>query len=139
VVRDGVSVTLHYTGTLSDGSEFDSSVGKEPLAVQIGHKQLIPGFEKALHGMAVGDKKTFTVPKEEAYAYHDDLVVKLPRAAAPKDLDVQVGALLVLRAPDGRRVPGKVLSVDDALITVDLNTPVAGKDLTFAVEILKIE
>lgn len=139
MIRDGNTVTLHYTGTLTDGSVFDSSEGKEPLVVTLGQGMLIPGFEKALLGMKVGEKKTFTVPKEEAYEYHDELIVKMPRGSAPKDLELQVGALLVLRAPNGQRVPGKVIALDEHIITVDMNVPVAGKDLTFSVEIVKVE
>ena len=89
--------------------------------------------------MRVGEKKTFTVPKDEAYPYHHELVIKIPRASAPKDLDIKVGALLVLRAPDGQRVPGKVIALDESVVTVDMNAPVAGQDLTFAIEIVGIE
>ena len=139
MIREGSIVTLHYTGKLLDGTVFDSSMGKQPLTFTIGSKQVIPGFEKPLLGMAVGDKKTFTVAKEDGYQYHEDLLHVAPRSAAPADMDIKEGMTLALRAPNGQVVPAKVIGLDDEMITLDLNSPLAGKELTFDVVIVKIE
>jgi peptidylprolyl isomerase len=131
-------VVLHYTGKLADGTVFDSSSGKEPLTVEMAKHMVISGFEKALLGMSAGEKKTAIIKAEDGYPYHNELVVKLPRNTLPKDLDIKVGATLALRAPTGQRIPGVVKETSGDEVTIDLNFPLAGKELTFEIEILKI-
>ena len=132
-------VTLHYTGTLADGSVFDSSKGKEPLVVEMGKNMVIPGFEKGLMGLKKGETKTFTVAKEEGYEHHAELIQTVPRSAAPKELELKEGMTLALRAPTGQVIPARVTKVTDSEVTLDLNSPLAGKELTFAVEIVHVK
>ncbi len=132
------AVSLHYTGTLADGSVFDSSVGGEPMTVTLGEGSLIPGFEQAVVGMHVGEKKTFTVKAADAYPYDDNLVMTMPREAAPKDMELAVGMTLLLQGPGGQRLQARVTDLSDKGMTLDANPPVAGKDLTFAIELLSV-
>jgi FKBP-type peptidyl-prolyl cis-trans isomerase 2 len=139
VIKEGSVVTLHYTGKLEDGTVFDSSEGKDPLTFTVGGKQVIPGFEKGVIGMQKGEKKTIHVVKEDAYEYHAELVQTVPRAAAPKELELQEGMTLALRAPTGQVIPARVTKLTEENITIDLNPPIAGKDLTFDIEIVQVD
>ena len=139
MIADGSTVTLHYTGKLTDGTVFDSSVGRDPLVVKVGAHQVIPGFEKGLIGMAVGEKKTIHVSKEDGYQYHKELVQTVPREAAPKEMKLEEGITLALRAPTGQVIPARLTKVTDTELTLDLNSPLAGKELVFDVEVVKVE
>lgn len=139
MIKEGSVVTLHYTGKLADGTVFDSSEGKQPLTFTVGSKQVIPGFEKGVLGMSAGEKKTVQVPKEDAYEYHAELVQTVPREAAPQGLELKEGMTLALRAPTGQVIPARVTKLTDENVTIDLNPPIAGKDLTFEIEIVKVE
>ncbi|PHP68879.1 peptidylprolyl isomerase [Zhengella mangrovi] len=137
--KNGDTVKIHYTGTLSDGTQFDSSAGRDPLSFQLGAGQIIPGLEKEIAGMAVGDQKTVTVPAEEAYGPRDpQQVQQVPRNALPPELDPQVGMQLQAQTPNGTPVQLIVIEVTDETITVDANHPLAGQDLIFAVEMIEI-
>ena len=138
VEKDDV-VKVHYTGTLSDGEVFDSSSGRDPLEITMGQGQLITGFEDALMGMAVNDKKTFTLTPDEAYGDWDESAVrKFPRAQVPPDVNLQIGQILGLSADNGQQIPAKIVDLDDVTVTFDLNHPLAGKDLTFDIEVVAI-
>ena len=137
--RDGCVVSLHYTGTLTDGSVFDSSTDREPLRFTLGSRQVVPGFEAAVAGMKVGEKKTFTVSKDQAYPYNKEMVITMPRSQAPPGMELEQGMTLALRSPTGEVIPALIKHLDADNITLDLNPAVAGKDLTFAVEVVKIE
>jgi peptidylprolyl isomerase len=139
VATDGKKVSLHYTGTLADGSVFDSSDGREPLTFTLGARQVIPGFESAVAGMHVGQKKTFTVPKDQAYPHHAEMVITMPRTQVPPDMTLEQGMTLALKSPAGEVIPAVVVKLDDENVTLDLNPAVAGKDLTFTVEVVTIE
>ena len=139
VAKDGSTVALHYKGTLADGAVFDHSEGREPLSFVVGEGQVIPGFENAVRGMKMGEKKTFTVKKGEGYEYHAELVQTISRDAAPKELALTEGMSLALRAPNGQVVPARITKLTEKDITLDLNSPLAGKELTFAIEIVKVE
>ena len=139
MIKDASVVTLHYTGKLDDGTVFDSSKGKEPLTFTIGKQQVIPGFEKPLLGMEAGEKKSFTVSKEDGYQHHPELIQIVPRGSAPPNMELKEGMILALRAPTGQVVPAKITKLTDTEITLDLNSPLAGKELTFEVEIVKVE
>lgn len=130
------TVFIHYTGTLADGTVFDSSIGGDPLQVTLGKGMLIPGFEREVIGMQVGEKKTFTVLAADAYPYDDNLVMTMPRTAAPEDLALEKDQILVLQGPGGQRLHARVVDLTDEGMTLDANPPVAGKDLTFAIELL---
>lgn len=137
--KSGDTVKIHYTGTLDDGTRFDSSEGRDPLEFQLGSGQVIPGFDKAVEGMAVGEKKQVNIPAEDAYGpRHDQMVQEVPRDQLPADLAVQVGMALQAQQPDGNVVNLTVTEVTDESITVDANHPLAGKALNFAIELVAI-
>jgi FKBP-type peptidyl-prolyl cis-trans isomerase 2 len=139
--KNGNIVQVDYTGKLADGTVFDSSVGSEPLEFKLGAGQVIPGFEKAVLGMKVGEKKTVTIPANEAYGPHrDEQVVELSREELPSDLTPQVGQQLVVNQQDGRQIIVVITNVsDNNTVTIDANHPLAGKDLTFEIELVKIQ
>ena len=137
--KSGDTVHIHYTGTLDDGTQFDSSAGRDPLQFTLGSGQVIPGFEKAVEGMAVGDSKTVNIPAEDAYgARQEQMVQEVPRAALPDDLDPEEGMALQARNPDGQVINLTVTAVGDDSITVDGNHPLAGKALNFDIELVDI-
>ena len=132
-------ISIHYTGTLDDGSVFDSSEGRQPLEIKMGAGQLIPGFEAALTDMALNQKKTFRLTPEEAYGQRDDKHLhQFARADVPPEMDPQVGQPIALTTPDGRQIPARIAQVDEAQITVDLNHPLAGQALNFDIEVVGI-
>ena len=138
-VSDGLYVSVDYKGTLQDGQVFDSSQGRAPLEVQMGAGQLIEGFEKALMGMALNEKKTFTLAPEEAYGEVDeDRKHTFPTKDVPAEMDAQVGQTVGLTTRDGRQVPAQIIAVDDEGVTVDFNHPLAGQSLTFEIEVVGI-
>jgi peptidylprolyl isomerase len=137
--KSGDTVKIHYSGTLNDGTQFDSSRGREPLEFGIGSGQVIPGFEKAVEGMNVGDSKTFSIPPEEAYGQHRaELVQDVPKTALPDDLTPALGMQLQGTSGDGRQMTLVVTAVKDEAITVDGNHPLAGQELNFDIELLEI-
>lgn len=137
--KNGDTVMVHYTGTLDDGTQFDSSVGGEPLEVTLGEGGVIPGFEQALEGMAVGDKKTVNIPVEEAYGEaHSELVQEIPRDQIPAEIELEVGIQLQAEGPQGPFVV-TVTDVADETVTLDGNHPLAGKALNFDLELAEIK
>jgi peptidylprolyl isomerase len=138
-VEKGHFVKLHYTGTFDNGEVFDTSQGCKPFEVQAGEGQVIKGFDTALMGMALNEKKTFTVKAAEAFGERDDsLKQEFSRTDMPAGFDPQVGEVLMLENPQCGEVPGTVQHVDAEKVVVDLNHPLAGKDLTFSIEVLEI-
>jgi FKBP-type peptidyl-prolyl cis-trans isomerase 2 len=138
--KDGETVKVHYTGTLADGTQFDSSVGGEPLEFVMGGGQLIPGFEKAVGEMSVGDKSTVTIVADEAYGpRYDELLQEVPRNLLPDSIELVEGLALQGQAPDGHPMRYTVVSFTDENVTLDGNHPLAGKDLTFALELVSID
>ncbi len=139
-VQGNETVKLHYTGKLNDGQVFDSSANREPLEVKLGQGQLIPGFEKGLVAMKVNEKKTITIPKEEAYGeVQKELFQKIPNDNLPQEIKPEVGMGLVSKNPDGSERQLRVADVKDDFIIVDANHPLAGQDLTFELELLEIK
>jgi peptidylprolyl isomerase len=137
--KTGDTVKIHYTGTLEDGTEFDSSAGREPLEFEMGSGQVIPGFDTAVDGMTIGDSKTVTIPPGEAYGdRHDQLVQQVPKSALPDDMKPEVGMQLQSQSPEGQIMNLVVVEVEEESITVDANHPLAGKALTFAIELVEI-
>lgn len=136
----GQTVRIHYTGTLSDGREFDSSHRRgEPLEFTLGLDRMIPGFEQAVIGMTPGDSKTVRIPAGDAYGdRQDELVREFPRAEFPAHIELEEGLILSADAPDGRRIRFKVLSFSDDVVLLDGNHPLAGEDLTFEIELVEI-
>ena len=138
-VKTGDTVRIHYTGTLADGTEFDSSQGRDPLEFTVGSGQIIPGLDQAIPGMAVGDSKSVEVPAESAYgAVNPAAIQKVPRSQVPDEIPLEVGLQLQVQAPDGRVVPVTVSEMDEESVTLDMNHPLAGKNLTFAIELVAI-
>jgi peptidylprolyl isomerase len=137
--KNGDTVKAHYTGTLDDGTEFDSSSGGEPLEFMLGSGQVIPGFESAVEGMEVGDSKSVRIEADDAYGpRHDQLIQEVPRSALPDDLNPEAGMTLQSKTPDGNVTMMKVTEVTDESITVDANHPLAGEALIFDIELVAI-
>jgi len=137
--KSGDTVRIHYTGTLDDGTQFDSSAGRDPLEFALGGGQVIPGFDNAVDGMSVGDSKTVTIPPVEAYGErHEQLVQQVPRSAVPEDIEPAVGMQLQSQSPDGQIMNLVVVQVEDESITLDANHPLSGQALTFAIELVEI-
>ncbi|ARU01540.1 FKBP-type peptidyl-prolyl cis-trans isomerase [Yoonia vestfoldensis] len=138
--KEGDTVQIHYTGTLQDGATFDSSAGRDPLEFVVGSGQIIPGLDAAIPGMEVGDKKTVHVPCAEAYGDHNpDAQQAVPRDNIPADIPLDPGTQLQMQTPQGQVVPVTVAAVTETEVTLDANHPLAGKDLTFAVEVVAIK
>lgn len=139
-VKQNDTVKVHYTGKLPDGQVFDTSEGKEPIEFTLGEGQLIPGFEKGLIDMKVKEKKTITIPKEEAYGEpRPELVQEVEKNQLPEDIKPEVGMGLVSKTPDGKEMNLMVAEVRDETILVDGNHPLAGKDLIFDLEVVEIQ
>ncbi len=137
--ENGKKVKVHYTGKLEGGEVFDSSEGRDPLEFTIGQGQMIPGFEAAVIGMKTGDKKEAAkIPADQAYTYHEDLVVEIPRAEFPEYITPEVGQQLQAQQPDGQIMVVTVVSFTDDSVTLDGNHPLAGKDLFFDLEIVEV-
>lgn len=139
-VTGNETVKLHYTGKLGDGQVFDSSLQREPLEVKLGEGKLIPGFEKGLVNMKVNEKKTITIPKEEAYGeVEKSLFQKIPNENLPPEIKPEVGMGLMSQNPDGSEQQLRIADVKEGFIIVDANHPLAGHDLTFELELLEIK
>jgi peptidylprolyl isomerase len=135
----GDTVSVHYTGTLDDGTQFDSSRGREPLQLKLGGGQVIAGFDDAVTGMSIGDSKTVTIPAHQAYGpRNDQLIHSVPRSAIPTDIELTQGLGLSARGPEGQTLSFVVVGFDDEQVTLDGNHPLAGQDLTFALELVSI-
>ena len=138
--KNGDIVQVDYTGTLENGTVFDTSVGREPLNFTLGEGQMIPKFEQAVLGMKIGESKTFTIPADEAYGqYSDDLVLVVNREDLPTGLDPEVGQQLQMPLQGGGTSVGIVTNATDTTITIDFNYPLAGKDLTFEIKLVSIQ
>ena len=137
--KDGDTVKIHYTGRLQDGTEFDSSSGREPLQFNIGGGQVIAGFEEAVTGMKVGEKKTSLIPCDKAYGERNpSMVMVVDRKHVPPEINPEVGLRLQVGAPDGKMLAVTIIEVGDENITLDANPPLAGEDLTFDIELVDI-
>ena len=137
--KSGDTVRIHYTGTLDDGTEFDSSAGRDPLEFALGGGQVIAGFDNAVDGMTVGESKSVTIPPEEAYGErHEQLIQQVPKTALPDEIEPAVGMQLQSRSPEGHVMNLLVTEMDEQSITVDGNHPLAGQSLTFAIELVEI-
>lgn len=137
--KHGDTVQTHYTGRLDNGTVFDSSAGREPLQFTIGNGQIIPGFEQAVIGMNPGDSKTVTIPADQAYGpYRDDMIIVAKRADIPADINPNVGDKLEMHQPNGAVFLVIVTDISDTSVTLDANHPLAGKDLTFDLELVGI-
>jgi peptidylprolyl isomerase len=136
--KQGDTVRIHYTGRLDDGSVFDSSRGRDPLEFQLGGGQVIPGFDVAVEGMAPGEERSVTIASDDAYGpRREDLVIVVPRAELPPEIEPEVGQQLQL-SQNGQTFVVTISDVAEAEIVLDANHPLAGEDLTFDLELVDI-
>ena len=139
VVTDGDTVKVHYTGRLTDGTVFDTSIGSDPLEFTLGQGQTIPGFEQAVIGMQVGETKTVTIPADQAYGPHrEDMILEVSKDELSEDLDPEVGMQLQINQGDGGITIVTITEVSETTIRIDANHPLAGQDLTFNIELVDI-
>ncbi len=132
-------VKVHYTGRLTTGEQFDSSSGRDPLEFTLGAGQMIPGFDEAVQGMELKEKKTIKLSPDQAYGpVHDQLVNEVDRNQLPADMKPEVGQTLMASTPDGKETRVQVTDVKENSITIDANHPLAGKDLEFDIELVEI-
>ena len=137
--KNGDKVTVHYTGKLADGSIFDTSVGEEPLVFTLGEGELIEGFEESILNMSAGEKKTVTIAPEKAYGEpQEDMVLEIPLAEMPPDLELEVGDELELTNEDDEPMIVTVSQLTNDYVTLDANPPLAGETLTFDLELVTI-
>jgi FKBP-type peptidyl-prolyl cis-trans isomerase SlpA len=134
-VKENNTVKVHYVGKLSDGQVFDTSEGKEPLEFTLGQGKLIAGFEKGLIDMKINEKKTITISKEEAYGESREDLIQVDKSQLPEDITPEVGMGLVSKSADGNEMNLLIVEVKEATIVIDGNHPLAGKELTFDLEV----
>lgn len=137
--KQGDTVHVHYTGRLDDGTVFDTSKDKDPLAFVLGTGHVIPGFEQAVEGLSVGEKISTTVAPEDAYGPRsDELVLEVPHDKFPGGQAPKPGQRFEMSTPDGQRMPVTVTEVRDDSVEIDANHPLAGRQLKFDLELVKI-
>ena len=139
IAQNGNTVTVHYTGTLNNGTQFDSSLDKDPINFEIGGGSIIPGFNDSIIGMTAGEKKTFIIKSDDAYGpLNDDAIQMIPVDRFPPDFKAIIGETVAGNSADGQGFMAKIMSVQDETITLNFNHPLAGEDLTFEVELLEV-
>ena len=139
-VENGNQVKVHYTGTLEDGTVFDSSIDREPLEFTVGGGQMIPGFDKGVVGMKINEVKNIHIPADEAYGpVVEGLIQEVSKELLPQDLEASVGQTLVSQTPEGQQFNVVVTEVKDDTIIIDGNHPLAGKDLNFEIKMVEIK
>ena len=138
-VKSGDTVAIHYTGTLKDGTTFDSSDGRDPLSFTVGSGQVIPGLDVALPGMTVGEKKTVEIDCRDAYGpINPGMRQAIPREGIPDDIPLEVGLQLQMQTPEGKTIPVTVVELSETEVTLDANHMLAGQDLIFDIELVSI-
>ena len=137
--KNNDKVKVHYTGTLADGTVFDSSREREPLEFTVGGGEMIKGFDAAVVGMTVGESKTFTIVADDAYGQRrDEMVFQVNRSQLPEGMEPEVGQHLQTQAEGGHPVILEIIEIDAETVTLDGNHPLAGKDLNFDIEVMEI-
>ena len=139
--KSGDTVQVHYTGTLNDGTVFDSSAGRTPLEFTVGSGQVIKGFDDGVSGMTPGDKKTINIPVEDAYGpANEEMVFTLNRSDIPDDIPLEEGMTLNMHE-DGspQPIPVIIRQLSDTSVTLDANHPLAGQALTFDIELVDVK
>lgn len=139
-VKKGDTVKVHYKGTLSDGTLFDSSEGREPLQFTVGENMVIHGFDRGVLDMKVGDKKNLNIPCLEAYGEtNNELIIEVPKTEFPSELgELQEGMQLSMVDQMGNELPVEVIEIKEDIVILDGNHPLAGQDLTFDIELVEI-
>jgi FKBP-type peptidyl-prolyl cis-trans isomerase 2 len=140
VVKEDSTVTIHYTGTLDDGTVFDTSINSDPLSFKVGEGKVIKGMELGVVGMKEGDKKILKIPYQDAYGgYDEEATGEYPRKNVPADMEVKVGSTVFLQSAETKSyVIATVLEIKDEVLVLDLNHPLAGRNLNFDVEIMQV-
>jgi peptidylprolyl isomerase len=139
-VKEGDTITLHYTGKLDDGTVFDSSVGREPLRFTVGAQEVIPGFEAGAIGMNVGDKRDIVITPDQAYGpYFEELVKVVTRENFPPNVTPTVGLMFEMQLPSGEAIPVRIIEVEGDEVTLDANHLLAGETLFFNLELVSID
>ena len=137
--KKGDTVKVHYTGTLDDGKQFDSSDGRGPLEFELGAGHVIKGFDAGVDGMAVGEEKSIKISAKDAYGERDEtLQSDIPREAVPQEQEPTEGMQVMVTLPSGDQQPAVIAKVTEDHITLDLNHPLAGKKLNFKVKVVGI-
>lgn len=135
----GNTVRIHYTGRLGDGTQFDSSEGRDPLEFTLGSGQVIPGFDTGVTGMSEGEQKTITIPCDEAYGpSNPQLIQDVARSDIPESIPLHVGAQLTASDQNGQQMQLTVTALNDETVTLDANHRLAGEDLTFDLELVEV-
>ena len=138
-VENGIFVSVDYKGTLQNGEVFDTSTGRQPLEVQMGAGMVIKGFEEALLGMSLNEKKSFTIEPEDAYGQRNENLKRVfARAEVPPEIDLQIGQIVGMRSQEGQQIPARIVQVDDEHVTADMNHPLAGQVLHFEIQVVGI-
>ncbi len=137
--KQGDKVKVHYKGYLDDGTVFDSSFEQDPLEFTIGAGEIIPGFENAVVGMEIGETRTVDIPAKDAYGEYNDMArLEVPRDNLPDTINPEIGMVLQLTTPQNNTVLVRVIDMNDEIITLDANHPLAGKDLKFEIKLLEL-
>jgi peptidylprolyl isomerase len=138
-VKKGDTIKIHYHGRLNDGTTFDSSAGREPLEFEVGGGMVIAGFDAGVTGMSVGEKKTIEIPFLEAYGpVQEEMIIEFPKTNFPPDLNPEIGMQLNMSNQEGQQFPVVIKEVKEEVVVLDANHPLAGKDLTFDLELVEI-
>ncbi len=136
-IKKGDKIKVHYTGTLDDGTVFDTSEGKDPLEFEVGTRKVIKGFDDAVIGMEKGKEKEVKLKPEDAYGPQNAMLLKkVPRSKLPPEPEPKVGMMLALSSPDGQQIHARISEVTKEEVTIDLNHPLAGKNLTFKIKVI---
>jgi len=139
-VKKGDKVKVEYTGTLDDGTVFDSSEKHgHPLEFEAGSGKVIKGFDEAVIGMEKDEEKDVKIAKDQAYGERKpELLKKVPREQLPEGQEPKAGMTLMVGLPDGNQIPAKITEVNEKEITIDLNHPLAGKNLNFKIKVVEV-
>ena len=138
-VKTGDKVRVHYHGKLTTGETFDSSSGREPLEFEVGSGMVIKGFDDGVTGMSVGEKKTVTIPVDQAYGPRStDMLIEMPKDRFPKEMEIEVGMPLMMSDGAGHNHQVVVAEIKEDAVILDANHPLAGQDLVFDLELVEI-
>lgn len=138
-VKSGDKIKVHYHGKLNDGETFDSSEGRDPLEFEVGSGMVIKGFDDGVTGMIVGEKKTINIPFAEAYGpVNPEMIIEMPKDRFPEDLELGIGMPLMMSDQQGQQFQVKIVDIKEEVVMLDANHHLAGKDLTFDLELVEI-
>ena len=139
LVKSGDKIKVHYHGKLNDGETFDSSEGRDPLEFEVGSGMVIKGFDDGVTGMSVGEKKTINIPFAEAYGpINPEMIIEMPKDRFPEDLELGIGMPLMMSDQQGQQFQVKIVEIKEEAVMLDANHHLAGKDLTFDLELVEI-